>query len=55
MLNHSVDIFEEIVDYLSLQNIPCHTYDRVGIITFSAATAYSETFLWGLDTSSVIK
>ena len=42
MLNHSVEVFKEITDYLTWQHIPYRAYNPGGIVTFSASTTDSE-------------
>lgn len=37
MVNHSAEVFNEITDYLTRQNIPHRAYDPGGIVTFSAS------------------
>lgn len=42
MLNHSVEVFKAITDYLTWQHIPYRAYNPGGIVIFSASTTDSE-------------
>lgn len=64
MLNHSVEVFKEITDYLTKQNIPCCANDPSGIVTFFASTTdmtkryhyrvnISEDFFWMQATAPI--